>query len=168
MHAKQEGPFPGVVEPREVLHHVDQIVVGLVVGAADADVPVMIAELEQQRRQVVGQLAVVDAGGAQRVAHRHVREERRRRDHERAQRQQGVEQVGLVEQVIGSRLEEQPLVPRSACGVTARQGERGHAVDGELRHLAPRPWPWEAHDAALVARGFQAPAQFVGERNPNP
>src|SRR5207302_1132721 len=37
MRAQQEGPFPGVVEPHEVLHHVDQIVVSLVVAAADAE-----------------------------------------------------------------------------------------------------------------------------------
>src|SRR5213596_193875 len=55
MRAQQEGPFPGVVEPHEVFHHVDQIVVSLVVAAADADVPVVIAELEQQGGQVVGQ-----------------------------------------------------------------------------------------------------------------
>src|SRR5712671_4629997 len=55
MRTQQKGPFSGVVESREVLHHVDQIVVGLVVGAADAHMPVMVAELEQQRRQVVGQ-----------------------------------------------------------------------------------------------------------------
>ena len=124
MRAQQEGPFPGVVEPHEVLHHVDQIVVSLVVAAADADVPVVIAELEQQGGQVVGQRSVVDPGGAQRVAHRHVGEQRRRRDHERAQGQEGGEQAGLVEQLVGSLLEELPLVTRAARSVTVRQGER--------------------------------------------
>jgi len=84
----------------------------------------MIAEFEQQRGQVVGQDAVVDAGGAQGMAHRHIRKERRRRDHERAQGQQGGEQVGVVEQLVGSLLEEQPLVPRAARRVPTRQGER--------------------------------------------
>jgi len=87
-------------------------------------VPVVIAELEQQGGQVVGQRSVVDPGGAQRVAHRHVGEQRRRRDHERAQGQEGGEQAGLVEQLVGSLLEELPLVTRAARSVTVRQGER--------------------------------------------
>src|SRR2546422_4720412 len=83
-----------------------------------------IAELEQQGGQVVDQRSVVDPGGAQRVAHRHVGEQRRRRDHERAQGQEGGEQAGLVEQLVGSLLEELPLVTRAARSVPVRQGER--------------------------------------------
>jgi len=54
----------------------------------------------------------------------HVGEQRRRRDHQRPQGQQGREQVGLVEQLIGSLLEQPPLVPRPARRVTARQRDR--------------------------------------------
>src|SRR5256885_11211104 len=43
---------------------------------------------------------------------------------ERAQGQEGGEQAGLVEQLVGSLLEELPLVTRAARSVTVRQGER--------------------------------------------
>ena len=124
MHPEQEGSFAGVVERSEVFHHVHQVAVGLVVGAADASGPVMIAELQHERGQIVGQHAVVDPGDAQCVAHRHVSEQRRRRHDERPQRHQRLQQVGIVEQPIGPFLEHDALQARAAGCVAARQGER--------------------------------------------
>src|SRR5690349_1685744 len=68
VHTQQEAAFSSVVEPREVLHHVDQIVIGLVVGPTPhAGSSVVIAELQQEGRKVVGEQPVVDAGGPERV-----------------------------------------------------------------------------------------------------
>ena len=123
MHAQQQSPLPGVVEAGEVLHDVDEIAVALVVGPTDARVPVVIAELEQQRGQVVGELTVVDGRGAQGVPYRHVREQGRRRDGERAHRQQRLEQSGVVEQRVGALLEQQLLVAGAPPRVAPRQRE---------------------------------------------
>ena len=123
MHAQQQSPLPGVVEAGEVLHDVDEIAVALVVGPTDAHVPVVIAELEQQRGQIVRELTVVDGGGAQGVPYRHVREQGRRRDGERAHGQQRLEQARLVEQRVGALFQQQLLVAGAPPGVAPRQRE---------------------------------------------
>ena len=51
--------------------------VGIVVHGADLGVAAVVAELQQQGGEVVGELGVVDARRQQHVAHRHVGEERR-------------------------------------------------------------------------------------------
>ena len=84
----------------------------------------MVAEFEQERGQVVGERTIVHTGGAERVPHRDVGEQSGRRHRERADREQGLEQAGLVEQRIGSLFEHQSLVPRAADGIAARQRER--------------------------------------------
>ena len=75
---QEEAPLAGVVEPGEVAHDVDEVREGVVVVSPDAGGAVVIAELEHQRRQVVGKVPVDHAGGEKRVPHRHVREEQRR------------------------------------------------------------------------------------------
>ena len=124
MHAQQQSPLSGVVQSGEVLHDVDEIAVALVVGPTDARVPVVIAELEQQRGQVVRELTVVDGRGAQRVSHGDVGEQGRRRDGERAHGQQRLEQTGLVEQRVGALLEQHLLVAGAPPRVAPRQRER--------------------------------------------
>src|ERR1051325_864211 len=143
MHAHQQSPLPGVVQPGEVLHDVDEIAVALVVGPTDAGVPVVIAELEQQRGQVVRELTVVDGRGAQGVSYRHVREQGRRRDGERAHRQQRLEQTGLVEQRVGTLLEQLLLVARAPPpGASASAPSRKSCIRRRPRTLArimPKP-----------------------------
>ena len=124
MHAQQQSPLSAVVESGEVLHDVDEIAVALVVGPADTGMPVVIAELEQQRGQIVRELAVVDGRGAQGVPHRHVREQRRRGNRERAHREQRLEQTGLVQQGVGALLQQYPLVAGAPPRVAPRQRER--------------------------------------------
>src|SRR5437867_2761421 len=115
---REEDP---VAQPVERHPQRGEALSGGAVNAGDAEVlgePVLRGEPKALSTQVV------DPGGAQRVAHRHVGEQRRRRDHERTQGQEGGEQAGLVEQLVGSLLEELPLVTRAARSVTVRQGER--------------------------------------------
>src|SRR5436853_623074 len=104
------------------------------------------AELEEQRGQIVGELTVVHAGREQRVPYRDVRKERRRGDDERAQREQGLEQAGLVEQPIGALYEQQALVAAALHRVTPTQGECG-----EPEILRPKATPDVGQDHAQTS-----------------
>ena len=73
---QQEAPLPRPVLLGEVRDDVHEIVVGLVVSAADPAVAAVIPELEQQRGEVVRERAVVHAAGEQRVPHSSIGEER--------------------------------------------------------------------------------------------
>ena len=73
---RRRTALPPLVLLPQVGEDVDEIVVGLVVVSAHAGVPVVIAEPEQQRGEVVGEVAVVHPCGEQRVPHGDVREER--------------------------------------------------------------------------------------------
>ena len=84
----------------------------------------MISKFEQQRRQIVRELAVFYAGASQRVAHGHVREQRGRRQHQRAQRQQRLEQSGLVQQRVGTfRERPRAIARRRPLAAATRQRE---------------------------------------------
>src|SRR2546426_7808422 len=153
MHAQQEPALAGVVQAGEIRHQVDEIGVALVVGAADPRVAVVIAELEHEGSEVFRELAVVDACSEQGVAHRHVREQQRRRHRQRTQGQQGLEQAGLVQQPVGAVLKQQALVARPSPHVAAREGERHQAKIGCPQTTADRS---EEHTSEL-----QSPCNLV-------
>ena len=126
MRPQEEAPLAGVVEAGEVAHDVDEIRVGLVVVSPDAGGAVVIAELEQQRREVVGEVPVDHAGGEKRVPHRHVREEQRRGHDQGTNGEQRLEQSRVVEQSVRPLLQQEALVVLAPAHISPGEGGGDH------------------------------------------
>ena len=86
----------------EVLQDVDEVAVPLIIVPVDAPCAVPVTEGHQHRRQVVGEVAVVDAAPSQRMPHDHVEEQVVGWHQERAHREQPLGQLGIVEQDVGT------------------------------------------------------------------
>jgi hypothetical protein len=92
--------------------------------------PILPPELEQQGREVIGQGTVVDARSQEGMSHRHVGEEGGGGRHQRAVRQQGLEQVRLVEQPVRSFVREALLGAGPGRGIATREGDQDHTAIG--------------------------------------
>jgi hypothetical protein len=93
----------------EIDENVHQIAVALVVVPVHAPRPVALAELQQKRSEIVGQIAVVHPGVPERVPHDHEEKQRLGRDEHRPYRQQALQQVGGVQQGIRPLRGQPPL-----------------------------------------------------------
>ena len=91
---KRRSPAGGL----EIGQNVDQIPVSLVVVPVHPPGPVPLAELHQEGGQVVGQVAIVEAGAPQRMPNEDIEEERLGRKQHRTHCQQPLDQVRRVEQ----------------------------------------------------------------------
>ena len=120
---QQECAFAGFVVPRQIRDDVHQVMVGLVVGPPHPGMPVVVAELEQQYREIVGEIPVVYVSGKQGVTHGDVREQRRRGHHEGAYGDQRREQRGVVEQPVGALFEQQTFAARTPRRIPTRERE---------------------------------------------
>jgi hypothetical protein len=77
----------------QIGQNVDQVAVALIIVPIDPPGPVSLPELEQQGREVVGQIAILDAGGSQRVPNHDIEEECLRGQQHRAHGEQALEQL---------------------------------------------------------------------------
>src|SRR5690606_21484548 len=93
----------------------------LIAGRIDPRSRVATPELEQQRGQVVGDHAVLDAVLQQRVPHEHVEHEARRRALDAAGGENGVERTGVVEQGVEAFLAQTVLRPFPGLAVTGSE-----------------------------------------------
>src|SRR5207244_1304287 len=135
-----------------------------VVGPAHPGSPVVVAEFEQERGQVVGERTILHAGGAERVPHRDVGEQSGRWHRERADREQGLEQPRLVEQRIGSLFEHQSLVPRALDELLKPDRLSVILLDAETNRLAvtydTHPVPAHTDDPLLQLALRRGPLAF--------
>jgi hypothetical protein len=93
----------------------------LVVVPVDAPGPVAPSEVEQEGRQVVRQLAIIDSGAPERVPDGDVEEQRLRGDQHGADREQPLEQIRRVEQRVRSFRRQPPLeIGPTMRGATAQ------------------------------------------------
>ena len=121
----------------EVRQDVHQIAVSLVVIPVNSPGAVSLAEFQQQGSEIVGQVAFLEARTAQGLANQDVKEERLGRKQHRTDGQQSFEQIGRIEQRIGS-LSRQP--PLQIC--TTVRGAAAQKQDHQLQvcrsQAAPR------------------------------
>ncbi len=93
----------------------------LIVMPGDAHRPVTFAKGEHEGRQVVGEIAIVEAGGPQVMTHGHIQEEPLAWHHDRTKRHESLEKFRRVEQRVGALFAEPPLQLRATLSRPLRE-----------------------------------------------
>jgi hypothetical protein len=105
----------------QIRQNVHEIAVPLVVVPVDAPGTIALPEVEQQRGQVVGQLAVVYPGAPERMPYHDVEEQRLGRHEHGPHRQEAFEQFGRIQQRIRPLRRQPPLDVGPPMGGAAAQ-----------------------------------------------
>ena len=120
----------------EVLQDVHEIVMPLIIVPVDAPRAIAVTERHEHRRQVVGEVAIIDATPPQRMPHHHVEEEVVGRHQQRAHREQPLGQLGIVEQDVGA-LALQAALEGAPAGRRPAAEQQEHEVEIVGAEAAP-------------------------------
>jgi len=93
----------------EIGQDVHHVAVALIVVPVYAPRAISLPEVEQQCRQVVSEIPILNTGTAESMANQYVKEERFRGDEHRSDREQSFEQIGRVQQLVRTLRHQPPF-----------------------------------------------------------